>query len=119
MNEVILSGRMVNDAEIKLTAAKKFYTYFGIAVKRDYKDETGKYPVDFFDCLAFNHTAKYIAEYGYKGREVIIKGNLKTRTYTNRKGEQRKIVEIKVLDVDLLGPSKQTYEKNKKESNKK
>lgn len=109
MNSVILSGRMVQDAELKLTSNKKFYTYFTIAVKRDYKNEAGEYEVDFIDCITFNHTAKYISQYGYKGREITVRGQLKVRNYTSKKGDKRKLVEVKVLEADLLGPSKKMY----------
>ena len=72
----------------------------------NYKDEDGEYPTDFFYCLAFGQDAKFLNEYGYKGRELTISGRLQQRKYENKKGEKAQIIEIKCNTITLHGKPK-------------
>lgn len=108
VNSVTMSGRICSDLDLKNANNKNSSPYirFSIAVPRDYKDEDGEYPTDFFYCLAFGQDAKFLNEYGYKGRELTISGRLQQRKYENKKGEKAQIIEIKCNTITLHGKPK-------------
>lgn len=116
INSVTISGRICSDVELKQAnnKSKSPFVRFAIACARNYKDEDGEYPTDFFECLAFGQNGKYLSEYGYKGREVTIQGRLQQRKYETSKGEIRRVVEIKCDEIALHGFPKKKDDGNKK-----
>ena len=102
MNKVIEIGRSVSDVELKQTLSGTSAVGFSIAVKRTYKNASGKYDSDFFNCVAFNKTAEIISRNVKKGDLIGIEGKLRTRNYTNGEGKQVYVTEIVVEKVDFL-----------------
>lgn len=91
-NCVTMYGRMVNDPEIKVTEGKGEQTamaQFRIAVKRVRKDEEGKYPTDFFMCVAWGRIAELIGNHVGKGDEVLVRGEMRNNNYTDENGEKQ------------------------------
>ena len=74
MNEVFLSGRLVKDVEKKKSESGTEWTKFTLAVDKYVKDKENK--TIFVDCVAFAHTANYIAKYCHKGQLITIQGEL-------------------------------------------
>jgi single stranded DNA-binding protein len=72
---------------------------FGLAVKRSSRNDSG---TDFFDVVAFRQLAETVANYTTKGTLVLVEGRLQTRTYTDREGVIRKVVEIIAETVRFL-----------------
>ena len=102
MNKVIEIGRSVSDVELKQTLSGTSAVDFSIAVKRTYKNASGKYDSDFFNCVAFNKTAEIISRNVKKGDLIGIEGKLRTRNYINGEGKQVYVTEIVVEQVDFL-----------------
>ena len=102
MNKVIEIGRSVSDVELKQTLSGTSAVDFSIAVKRTYKNASGKYDSDFFNCVAFNKTAERISRNVKKGDLIGIEGKLRTRNYINGEGKQVYVTEIVVEQVDFL-----------------
>lgn len=91
MNEVIMTGRMTKDAELKYTPNQKAYCNFCIAVDKRGRSDGA----NFFNCTAFGKTAEAISTYLGKGRKILITGSLDTSDYTRKDGT--KMTEYKVL----------------------
>ena len=53
-------------------------------------------------CNVWREMAENVAESLTRGARVVVQGRLKQRSYENREGEKRTIVE---LEVDEVGPS--------------
>lgn len=100
MNRVILTGRLANDVEVKKTTNGTSVISFAVAVSRDYKDENGNYPADFFNCVAWRGTADYIGSYFSKGMMIGVEGKLTTRKFTNNEGRNVQVTEINVEKVE-------------------
>jgi single-strand DNA-binding protein len=107
MNKVILIGRNTKDIELKMTTSGTSVIEFSIAVKRTFKNASGEYESDFFNCIAFSKLAETISRYVKKGDAVGVEGRLQTRNYVNKEGKKVYVTEIIVENVEFLQPKKQ------------
>lgn len=76
MNQVIFTGRLTKDPEVKELENGKKVSNICVAVQRQYKNDKGKYDVDFFDCSLWNEFAENTNEYCKKGDIIGVKGHL-------------------------------------------
>ena len=97
-NIVCLIGRLTKDPELKTTQSGKSVCSFSLAVDGVKKDET-----HFIDCVAWNKTAENLAKFKKKGEQIAVTGQLKTRTYEDRNGNKRKVVEVRTESVTFVG----------------
>lgn len=83
MNLVILSGRIGNDPEFKVTESGTAFCRFSLAVKRKYsKDENGEQKEPhWFRITCWRKTAELVAEHKKKGDEVTITGYLDPQSW--------------------------------------
>ncbi len=101
INTVVVEGRLVKDPELKKTQNGKSYTKFTLASKRNVKEDVS----DFIDCVAWNHTADYLTQYGHKGDIVTVSGTLQTNNYEYQ-GQKRKSVEVLTGNLSLKSSQK-------------
>ena len=87
-NQITLVGRLTGDPERQVSQGGKEFTRFTVAVNRDYKDDAGSSPTDFIPCVAFGKLGEIIAQYGQKGRLVLVQGNLQTRKGEDKNGSK-------------------------------
>lgn len=107
MNQIVLTGRLTATPELKTTGNGTAVTTFCIAVKRAYAPKGGERQTDFIDCVAWRTTAESLCKYLEKGMAVNVVGELQTRTYTDKNGQNRKAVEVMVHTWEF-GESKKT-----------
>ena len=100
MNKVILLGNLTRDVEIKHTVGGKAYARVGLAVKRPFSKD--KDAVDFFNLVAWEHTAAFIAKYFEKGARILIEGRLQSSTY-EKEGEKHTSVDVIVEQAEFAG----------------
>ncbi len=112
MNKVIIIGRTTANVELKQTTSGTSVALFSIAVKRTFKNASGEYESDFFNCIAFSKLAETISRYVKKGDQVGIEGRLQTRNYTNKEGKKVYVTEIIVENVEFLQTKKQEEQKS-------
>lgn len=86
MNKVILIGRLTKNAEERNNSTTTV-TRFNVAVDRAYKKE-GEPTADFISCVAFGKTAEFISKYFSKGSKIVIEGEWRTGSYTNKDGQK-------------------------------
>lgn len=98
LNSVCLLGRLTKDPELKTTQSGKSVCSFSLAVDGFKKGET-----DFIDCVAWNASAENLAKFKKKGEQIAVTGQLKTRTYEDRNGNKRKVVEVRTESVTFVG----------------
>lgn len=80
MNNIILTGRLTNDLEIKEVGDSKVIN-FTLAVQRNYKNKEGEVETDFINCTVWNATAENMKTYCKKGDLLAVEGSLQTSTY--------------------------------------
>lgn len=98
-NKVILMGRLTADPELRRTGSGKAVTSFNIAVDRQTKEKQ----TDFPDIVAWEGTAEFVARNFYKGKEILLEGDLQTRTYTDKDGNKRKVTEVVAREIRFVG----------------
>jgi single-strand DNA-binding protein len=108
MNISILSGRLVKAPELKTTEKGVAVCNFTLAVRRDYKDSNGEYITDFIDFVAWRGQAEFLCKFFGKGQWVEATGELQTRSYTDKDGNQRKVVEVVANKIGFAGDRKQS-----------
>ena len=95
LNHIVMMGRLTRDPELRHTQAGTAVASFTVAVDRDFKDkETGERKTDFIDCVAWDKRAEFVSKYFLKGDPIEVNGVLTTRTYDDRDGKKRKVVEV-------------------------
>ena len=105
LNNITLMGRLTKDPELRYTQNGTAVTSFTLAVERDYSGKDSEKQVDFIDCLAWRHTAEFLAKYFSKGRMVVASGRLQVRPWEDKNGNKRKAVEVVAENV-YFGDSK-------------
>lgn len=101
MNEIILSGRLVKDPEVRYTQTQKAVTLFSLAVSREVKNEQGNYDADFFSCVAWGKTAELMGNTLKKGARILLSGRVQIRNYESN-GERKYITEVIVNKFEYL-----------------
>lgn len=106
INNVVLTGNLTRDAELRVTASGTPVLNFGIAVNDRIKSngEWTNY-ANFFDCKMFGAYAESIAEYLYKGLKIAVQGKLRWSQW-ERDGQKKSKIEILVDEIELLGERK-------------
>lgn len=103
MNNVIISGRLTADPELKTTPNGVPVCTFIVAVDRSTKDDVADFPI----VVAWRQTAEFVAKYLSKGRKIIVKGEIRTRNYEDKDGNKRKATEIQADRVEFADSQKQ------------
>ena len=104
-NHVGLQGRLTRDPEYRTTTSGVPVASFTLAVDAGYKvnDQSVTY---FIDCVAWRGTADFVSKYITKGRLVLVEGELTTRSYVDKDGNNRKAVEINAQSVHFCDSKK-------------
>lgn len=103
LNRVILMGRLVADPELKTTNTGISVTSFRIAVDRSYVRAGGERQADFFDIVAWRSTAEFVCRNFSKGSLIAVDGQLQSRQYQTREGQNRTAIEVVADNVSFTG----------------
>ena len=91
-NKVILAGNLTRDPELRYTPKGTAVARIGIAVNRQWRDESGqqKEEVTFVDVDAWGKQAETISQYLKKGRPILIEGRLKLDSWDDKQTNQKR-----------------------------
>ncbi len=103
MNQVVLIGRLVRDADLKMLSNGSVLN-FTIAVDRGYKDKDGNKQTDFVPIVAFNKDK--IADYMLKGKMVAISGSIQIDKYKDKDGKDRTATKVNAREIKFLDGGK-------------
>ena len=101
MNQIIITGRIVNEVTLKTVGGNIPLANITVAVDRDYKDKSGEKISDFFDVTVWRQQAEFITTYGNKGDLIGVVGKLQKRSY-EVDGQKRYATEIIAKEVEIL-----------------
>ena len=85
INKWIGMGRLTADPELKQTQSGVSTCTVNVAVQRDYADGSGERQTDFICVVAWRQTAEFICKYFRKGSMIAVVGELRTRTYNDKR----------------------------------
>jgi len=79
LNKVFLIGNLTRDPELRVTPKGTSICQFGLAVNRQYKDESGatRDETAFIDIEAWGKQGDLVAKYLQKGSPAFIEGRLR------------------------------------------
>lgn len=101
MNKVILSGRLIKDAELRYTPGKGTpMTQVSLAVE-NYNANTKEKGADFINLVVFGKQAELLATYSGKGKRIEVAGSIRGRSY-EKDGIKKYITEVIVRDLELI-----------------
>ncbi len=105
INLVVLSGVIGRDAEMKHTPSGKSVSRFSLATTRSKKDQSGQWVdvTDWHDITVWGQDG--LIQYLTKGMRVTVSGRIEPRSYEDKDGIKRKVIEI-IADEIALGGSK-------------
>lgn len=107
INNVILTGRLTKNLELRQTSTGKAMTYFTLAVNRVFKNEQGVSDADFVTCVAFGVQAENMARYLTQGSLIGVEGRISTRNFQGKDGNTVYVTEVIAGNVTFLESKKQ------------
>ena len=112
MNKILLTGRVVRDAELTYipgTGTPKLA--FTIAVERSYQKDKNNKKVDFINCEQLGKSTENLCQYLTKGKKIAVEGELNIDNY-DKDGEKRSFTKVKIDRVEFLGGDIKSSEDN-------
>lgn len=99
-------GRLTQDPELRFAASGVAVTSINLAFnKRRFNKDKNQWEdgdVCFLRGSLFKEAAETVAQQLSKGQLVMVKGELFTRNWTDREGQQRSSIELRVNDIALV-----------------
>ena len=103
MNLVVIKGRLSRDPDIRYSTGEeqKAIARFTVAVDRYNSD------ADFISVVAFGKKAEVIEKYFHKGSNIIVKGSIKTGSYTNKEGQKVCTTDVVLDELEFCDSKKE------------
>lgn len=102
MNSITVAGNLGRDAEVRFLQNGDPVAGFSVA------DSQGKdKPTIWWSCSIFGKRAEALAPYLTKGQQVTVVGSVSERKWTDKDGNERASMEIRVSEIALQGGRQQ------------
>ena len=105
-NKVYLIGNLTRDPELRVTPKGTAICQFGLAVNRQFKDESGaqRDETTFVDIEAWGRQGETISKYVTKGRPLFVEGRLKFDQWEDKtSGQKRSKLKVVLEGFQFLG----------------
>lgn len=112
INNVVLTGRITRNLELKQTNNNNSSLNITLAVERNFKDQNGQKQTDFISCKAFGKRAETIAQYCQKGDLIGITGSIQTGSYQKQDGSTVYTTDVMVNELIFFPKPKQDNQFN-------
>jgi single-strand DNA-binding protein len=101
MNNLTIAGVLGKDPELKQVGQDQVLS-FTVA------DSQGKEkPTLWWNCQMWGKRATTLQQYMAKGQKVTVSGNVQMREYTDKNGDKKTAMDVRVNDVALQGGGEQ------------
>ncbi len=110
LNKVFLIGNLTRDPELRVTPKGTAICQFGLAVNRQFKDDTGQTrdETTFVDIEAWGKQGELVAKYLAKGSQAMVEGRLKLDQWEDKQsGQKRSKLKVVLDNVQFLGAPRQ------------
>lgn len=103
MNNITIAGNLTKDAEVRYLPNGDAVASFGIA------DNQGKdKPAIFWNASLFGKRGEALAQYLTKGSPVTVAGTITEREWTDKEGNKRKTMDVRVNEIALQGGKRES-----------
>lgn len=100
MNRIFIKGRLTRDPVFSHTNSGVARCAIGVAVDRGFGEEK---QTDFFDCIFWRKDAKFVSKFFAKGKEILVEGEMQSRRFTDKAGNNRIAWEIGNARAEFCG----------------
>lgn len=107
MNCIVIKGRLTKDPELRHTQSDTAVCTINVAVDRPYSKDK---EVDFFTVVCWRQAAEFVCKYFTKGQEISVQGEMQSRKYEDKEGNDRVAWEVKADHVEFCGSKGQNEE---------
>lgn len=119
MNKVVLIGNICKDPELSETNSGVAVCRFSIAVNRRRASDDAEQQTDFFNVTVWRGLAETVARYCKKGNKIAVTGQIQIRTYEDREGAKRTLVDVVAEEVEFLSTKSNDEARTAEEPKKK
>jgi single-strand DNA-binding protein len=104
LNKVFLIGNLTRDPELRVTPKGTSICTFGIAVNRQFRDESGasRDETTFVDVEAWGKQGELCSKYLAKGNPCMVEGRLRLDSWESKTGEKRSKLKVVLDNVQFL-----------------
>lgn len=104
LNKVFLIGNLTRDPELRVTPKGTSICQFGLAVNRQFRDESGatRDETTFVDIEAWGKQGELVAKYLAKGSPCMVEGRLRLDSWETKTGEKRSKLKVVLDNVQFL-----------------
>lgn len=112
MNRVILMGRLGADPELKFTQTGVAVASFSMVTSKVwYNDKKEKQEsAEWHNIVAWQKNAETICKYFGKGDQILVEGELQTRSWEDKEGNKRYKTEIRLNHFEFGAKSRSNQE---------
>ncbi len=96
-------GRITANLELRQTQSGVFVLSFSVALDSRFTGQNGEKHTNFIPCVAWRRTAEFVSKYFVKGQMIAIDGSLQSRSYVDKNGNNRSVLEVVVENVSFCG----------------
>ena len=118
MNNAIILGRLTRDPELRYTSSNVAVANLSVAVNRNYTNEEGEKETDYINVTVFKKQAENCKNYLSKGSQIAIKGEIRTDTYTDKDGNNKRNFYVLANQITFLDTKKKDTKEPKKDYTK-
>ena len=117
MNKVILTGRLVNEPNVKYSNNKEplAVARYTMAVNRRFKRQ-GEQEAEFINCIAFGKLGEFAEKHFKKGQLISIVGRLQVRSWNDQEGQKRWSTDV-IIEEQYFAENKKSSENYSKNDN--
>lgn len=103
VNKVMLTGRLGQDPEVKMTQSGQQVATISLATSRSWmKDGKKEEKTEWHRCVLWGKLAELAGKYLRKGRNVTFFGRLETRSWDDAQGVKKYTTEVIVEEMDFV-----------------
>jgi len=115
----VITGNVTNDPELTFTSNGQARLSFSVASNYVWYDQAGEKQekVSFFNIVAWRYTAENAAKTLEKGIGVVVVGRLEQRSYEDKEGNKRSVVDLIAEEIGIATRSLETIERRVKSDN--
>jgi len=104
VNKVFLVGNLGKNPECRMTPSGRAVCKFPLATSEVWLTESGKHErTEWHHIVVWGKSAEHCGQYLRKGRQVLIEGAIRSRSYDAKDGTTRYVTEIVSQRVQFLG----------------
>lgn len=102
MNQITVAGTLGRDAEVRYLNNGDAVCNFSVA------DSQGREkPTIWWSCTLYGKRAESLSQYLSKGQQVTVVGHITEREFTDKNGNHRKAMDVRVNEIALQGSRQQ------------